>query len=75
MKHTRRWLAILLALVLTLGVMPMAMADEPGDSTAAPTDTTAPADPEEKKDEKKPAKKAEEKPKSDEDKENWNPEL
>ena len=46
MKHTRRWLAILLALVLTLGVMPMAMADEPGDSTAAPTDTTAPADPE-----------------------------
>ena len=52
MKHTRRWLAILLALVLTLGVMPMAMADEPGDSTAAPTDTTAPADPEKKDEEK-----------------------
>ena len=47
MKHTRRWLAILLALVLTLGVMPMAMADEPADTTA-PTDTTAPADPEKK---------------------------
>ena len=54
MKHIRRWLAILLALVLTLGVMPMAMADEPAD-TAAPTDTTAPADPEKKDEETAPA--------------------
>ena len=54
MKHTRRWLAILLALVLTLGVMPMAMADEPAD-TAAPTDTTTPADPEKKDEETTPA--------------------
>ena len=27
MRHTRRWLAVLLALVLTLGAMPMALAD------------------------------------------------
>ena len=54
MKHTRRWLAILLALVLTLGVMPMALADEPADD-AAPAGTTAPADPEAKDEETTPA--------------------
>ena len=54
MKHTRRWLAILLALVLTLGVMPMALADEPADDVA-PAGTTAPADPEAKDEETTPA--------------------